>query len=119
MSLDMEGFIDETFVSVAATRISEVGGKFVDGKWVEGTKLRSPHIVTLQQASGKEINNLSRGGERIIDGRSGYINDGIDYSISPSDTWEFSGLAGTFKTQMLDNRPWRNYCKIIVSRLDK
>lgn len=118
MSLDMEGFIDEVFESVAAVRTTK-SGNYVDGKWVETSENKTPHSVTLQQASGKEIQNLSQGGERILDARRVYVNDGVNYSISDSDLWEFTGVNGIFKTVSLDNRPWRNYCKIIVSRQDK
>ena len=32
--------------------------------------------------------------------------------------WTFEGVPGVFKTVKLDNRPWRNYCKITVSKQD-
>ena len=115
--LDMVGHIDDCFESVTATRTGKVGS-YVEGKWVGLESGSEPHAVTLQPASDKEIQSLSKGGERIVDARRIYINDGDLYSISPSDDWTFSGVDGVFKTVKLDNRPWRNYCKAIVSRKD-
>ena len=115
--LDMEGHIDDCFESVNATRTSRPGS-FVDGKWVTTAGVSTPHSVTLQSVSEKEIDNLSKGGERIVDARKIYINDGNLYSISPSDDWTLNGIDGVFKTVKSDNRPWRNYCKLIVSRKD-
>lgn len=117
MSLDMFGHIDDVFESVQANRLTKPGS-YVDGKWVGTVGITTPHIVTLQPLTDKEIDSLSKGGERIVDGRKIYINDGDLYSISPSDTWTFTGIDGIFKTVKLDNRPWRNYCKAIVSRKD-
>ncbi len=117
MSLDMEGFVDDTFESIPAQRFSR-SGSYVDGIWVPGTEVETPHSVNLQTASLKEIQSLDSGGERLNDVRKVYINDGIDASLAPSDTWEFEGLSGRYKTIQLDNRPWRNYCKSIVSRID-
>jgi len=115
--LDMEGHIDDCFESAPATR-TPVAGSYVGGKWVDASGLSTPHAVTIQPVSEKEIDSLSQGGERLVDARKIYINDGDLYSISPSDDWAFTGIDGTFKTVKLDNRPWRNYCKAIVSRKD-
>lgn len=115
--LDMVGHIDDCFESVTATRTSQPGS-YVDGKWVETPGISEPHVITLQPVSEKELDNLSKGGERIVDARKIYVNDGDLYSISPSDDWVLDSIDGIFKTVKLDNRPWRNYCKIIVSRKD-
>ena len=116
--LDMIGHIDDVFESVDAIRTPQPGS-YVAGKWVAVPGTPKPHTVTLQPASDREINNLSKGGERVVDARKAYINDGDLYAISPSDDWTFTGIAGTFKTIKLDNRPWRNYCKVIVSLKDE
>lgn len=74
------------------------------------------HNITAQPAGDREIDTLSVGGERIKDARKIYVNDGDFYSIMPSDIWVFDGQR--FKCMKLDNRPWRNYCKAIVVRID-
>lgn len=117
MSLDMLGHIDSTFQSVAATRNTKPGSYDADGIWVDGAGVGSPHTVNLQPVSEKETQNL-KGAERVVDFRKIYVNDGDLYSISPADEWTFTGIAGAFKTFKLDNRPWRNYCKVIVGRED-
>ncbi len=119
MSLDMSGFIDSTFESVPAVRTGRTGGGYTEGIWVAGTPTESPHTINLQRPSDKERQVLIDGGERLVDARKIYVNDGIDYSISEADTWVFTGVDGVFKTVSLDNRPWRNYCRAIVSRIDE
>ena len=116
MSLDMFGHVDQVFESFVAERVTRTGGGYVDGIYQEGTGTRTPHSVNCQQATGREIETLEKGGERIVDGRVLHINDGIDASISPSDVWEFLGQ--TWKCYELDNRPWRNYCRAVVGRVD-
>jgi hypothetical protein len=118
MSLDMAGHIDSTFESVSATRTSYTGGGYVDGKWVEGSSVDTPHAVNIQPLSDKERRTLQEAGERVVDARKVYVNDGDLYSISEADTWALSGIDGEFKAVSMDNRPWRNYCKIVVSRKD-
>ena len=119
MSLNMLGHIDSVFKSTDASRFKTTGGSYVNGLWVEGSEMPSPHTVNLQPLTEKEIQSLSIGAERINDTRKIYVNDGDLYSIAKSDTWTFTNVAGVFKSVALDNRPWRNYCKIIVSRIDE
>jgi hypothetical protein len=118
MSLDMSGHIDSTFESVTATRAAKAGGAYVDGKWVDGSSTATNHTVNLQPLNDRERKTLQEAGERIVDARKCYVNDGDTYSVSEADTWSFTGVDGVFKTVSVDNRPWRNYCKIVVSRID-
>ncbi len=118
MSLDMYGFVDDTFESVQAFRTSKTGGYGVNGRYVGASDIPNPHTVNLQPVSTKDLQSLNIGAERINDVRKIYVNDGDLYSILPSDEWSLTGIEGTFKTVSLDNRPWRNYCKAIVSRKD-
>lgn len=120
ISLDMYGHIDDVFISATVTRTSTTGGAYVNGKWVAGTTSTSPHGVNIQQLNPKEANHLSIGGDRIKDYRKLYVNDGSAGEIIEADTYTIPGVDGTFKTFMLDNRvPFgRNYCKIIISRID-
>ena len=117
MSLDMEGHIGDVFESIPANRVSKTGGAYVLGIWTDGTETTTPHTVTIQPASDREIQVLSKGSERILDLRRVYVNDGVLASISQADDWLFDGQR--WKTVKLDNRPWRNYCKAIVSRYDE
>lgn len=116
MSLDMFGQIDDVFESIQADRVSKTGGAYVNGLWVDGVETETPHTVTIQPASDREIAALVSGGERITDARRVYVNDGVLAEISQADDWLFDGQR--WKTVKLDNRPWRNYCKAIVSLYD-
>ena len=117
MSLDMQGHIDDVFESFQAVRYSKTGGsRDADGVWVPGSETTSNHSVTAQPVSDREFNALSNGNERIQDTRKIYVNDGVDASIQEADEWEFLGQR--WRCLSLDNRPWRNYCKAVVTRLD-
>lgn len=119
-SLDMFGHIDDVFASATVIRTSTTGGAYVNGKWVAGTTSTSSHVANIQPLNAKEANHLSIGGDRIKDYRKLYINDGSAGEIIEADTYTIPGVDGTFKTFMLDNRvPFgRNYCKIVVARID-
>lgn len=118
-ALDMSGHIDGEFKSVNATRVSDKGYRDqATGLWVESISDPKPHTVTVQPASAKRIQNLTRGGRRIVDARTVFVNDGDLYDISPADVWEFDEIDGKFEAVEMDNRPWRNYCRMTVSRID-
>ena len=122
MSLDMSDHIDDVFQSVPAIRYAQSGGRGSDGRWADGAETATPHKVTLQPLNDREIQNLKEGAERIEDFRKIYVNDGDLYSLSPQDEWEFDSpdLAGIrFTVYMMDNRPWRNYAKLVVHRNDR
>ena len=112
----MSGHIGPVFKSGPATRTSFAGGGYVDGLWVDGTTTTTPHTVTVQPASDREIETLEKGGDRVVDARRIYVNDGLLAEITQADTWTFDGQE--WKCYKLDNRPWRNYCKAIVARFD-
>lgn len=116
-ALDMSGHIDGEFKSVNATRQTDSGSR-VGGRWVPSLSDPIPHTVNLQPVSARRIQNLTRGGRRLIDARTVYVNDGDLYSVLESDLWKFDGIDGVFEAVEMDNRPWRNYCRIVVSRVD-
>lgn len=116
MSLSMEGHIDDVFVSVAASRTVSVDGQWIEGIWVPGATETKPYVVNIQQASDREVDFIRQGGERITDVRRIYINQGEMQLIDQTGTWEFLGQQ--WKAAKCDNRYWRNYCKVIVMRID-
>lgn len=116
MSLSMEGHIDDVFVSVAASRTVSVDGQWIEGIWVPGATETKPYVVNIQQASDREVDFIRQGGERITDVRRIYINQGEMQLIDQAGTWEFLGQQ--WKATKCDNRYWRNYCKVIVMRID-
>lgn len=116
MSLDMIGHIDAVFVSVPATRTAMTGGGYVDGIFVPGTLTTSSYVVNIQPVSERELDFLQQGGERIVDARRVYVNAGNMQLIDQTGTWTFIGQQ--WKAHKCDNRYWRNYCKVIVGRID-
>ena len=116
MSLNMEGQIDGVFESVEASRAVDTGGAWVDGIWTPGMPSTTPYIVNIQPASDREVDFLRQGGERITDARRIYINQGDMQLIDQTGTWSFLGQQ--WKAVKVDNRYWRNYCKVIVMRID-
>lgn len=122
MSLNMYGHVNGDFRSIAANRISRTGGGYVDGLPVKGVESSSPHSVNIQPLTQREIDNLKTGGRRISDYRKIYINDGVLAEISEADDWSFDANGRgqeRYETVSMDNRPWRNYCKVVVVLRDE
>ena len=119
MSLDMVGHIDGTFKSIDVSRTPR-SGSYVDGIWVSADGTPKSHTANVQPLNEREIQHLLQGGERVTETWKLYINDGDLYSIAPKDIWTFDTGKGPkkYRAIKLDNRPWRNYCKIIVSLID-
>lgn len=115
MSLLMTGTIDDVFQSVPATR-SVNAGSYVDGIWQDGASTSKDYKVTIQPANDREIDFVRNAGERITDVRKIYINDKNMDDIDQTGTWEFSGQQ--WKAVQVDCRPWRDYCKVLVVRID-
>ena len=122
-ALDMDGFIDDDFKSVVANKYGQSGARDAKGRWVGNAEDPvKPYDVNLQPLTEKELINIGAGGERIQDFRKFYVNKGDLYSLTPQDEWEFitPDLDGIrFTVYMLDNRPWRNYCKCVVAKNDR
>lgn len=118
MSLDMQGHVDAKFESIPVVRIKVNGrNNYVNGI-LQPTDAPddSQFIVNVQKASDRQIETLARAGKRVLDVRNLYVNNGDIESITEQDDWEF--LNQRWQTVGLDNRPWRNYCKVVVSRYD-
>ena len=114
----MAGHAGGDFHSTPAARTTRTGGQYVDGIWVEGTPTVTAHTVNIQPATAREIDFLQSAGERVKDVRRVYVNDSTLYTFGEADTWTFDGVDGVFKTVSIDDRPWRTYTKLMVSRLD-
>lgn len=114
-TLSMRGHVDNVFKSVQAQHIGK-GGAYVNGVWTPVTYDPVPFMVNVQPLSEREIDFLTQGGERILDGRRIYVNSGDLNSIQLDGEWMF--LNQRWKVIKTDNRPWRDYCKVIVDRID-
>ena len=116
MSLSMSGHIDAVFKSVDAAMTPKVGS-YVNGVWTPVTvQSVTGYVVNIQPVTDREKDFLERGGERIVDGRRIYVNNGDLNLITLEADWYFLGQR--WKAVKTDNRPWRKYCKVIVSRYD-
>lgn len=118
MSLLMGGHIDAVFATVDVELRNEIGGGYVNGIWVQGSiQVTTFKRVTIQPLNDRELENLFRAGQRIIDGRKLYINNGDLTKLElAQDVW-FSGQK--WKIVESDIRPWRQYARIKVSRYDQ
>lgn len=117
MSLLMTNHIDAVFRTVDVELRRDVDGTYADGIWVPGV----PEVtlfknVTIQPINEKELDNLFRAGQRIIDGRKLYINNGDLTKLELAQEVWFIGEK--WKIVKSDIRPWRQYAKIMVSRYD-
>lgn len=113
--LSMLGHVDSVFVSVPATRTTAVGA-WVEGIWTPGVSVTSAYTVNIQPATDREVDFIRQAGERVVDVRRIYINDGDMQLIDQTGTWEFLGQQ--WKAVKCDNRYWREYCKVLVTRID-
>lgn len=117
--LDMFGQVDDVFsVGIAARTYLDGGGYDQDGIWQDGVEQTTTHKVTVQPLSDRESQSMNIGGDRVKDYRKIYINDGSMGSVTPRGQWSLPDTDGVYETLMTDNRPTRNYCKVIVSRID-
>lgn len=116
MSLSMRGHIDNVFKSVPATHVGK-SGSHVDGIWTPVTSGPVAFMVNIQPLNDKEIDFLRQGGQRTVDPRKIYVNNGDLDSIALDGEWIFLGQR--WKVIRTDNRPWRKYCKVIVDRYDQ
>lgn len=118
MGIDMLNHVDGPFVSTVGVR-QQVTTGYADGiptvtanAYLDGNP---SHNVNIQPADDRLIDWLERGGQRVRDARRVWVNDGDLYSISPADDWTFEALPGAvYRSVKLDNRPWHNYCRIVV-----
>ena len=119
MSLDMGGHIDGVFRSADITVTGQTsGGWDEDGNLITPTPVSATfRRVTIQPLNNRELENLLRAGERIVDGRKLYINSGnFDALVLATN---ISMLGQEWKIVQSDVRPWRKYAKLVVSRYDQ
>lgn len=115
--LDMGGHVDDAFKSTTVKVIAYTEGHYDDeGIWVPGTAVNEIYTATVQPLSEREIDNLMRAGERLLDPRKIYINSGDLTKLKI--TYDLEFLGAKWKIIRSDVRPWRTYAKIVVSRYD-
>lgn len=127
MSLDMYGQIDDVFESTpvgGVTLTTPAAGDYSGpgGTWVEASApVTTPlQFVNIQPADLKTVRLVKEigGTAQLSDLRVVRINDGT--MIEPDDEGTFAQLLNfegkQWRVIKSDNRPWRNYCKVIVEQ---
>lgn len=121
MSLNMRGHLVGDFVSHPAIRLLKIVTTKVDFELVRSLQSSETFLGNVQQATGRDIEFLQIGAERINDVRVVHRNDGKGIAVSEAgtlaDILQFDGHY--WKCVSVDYRPWRNYCRALVSVLDK
>ena len=116
-TLSMSGQIDSVFRSGNSPIVMKVeSGSYINGIFVPGAAASYNFNANIQPLNMREIDFLNQGGERVIDPRKVYINNGNLDAVVLGAKWEFFGQK--WKTVKLDNRPHNSYCKVIVDRID-
>ena len=129
MSLDMHGHVDVMMESTpdgGVELITEGAGSYgPGGVWQQGQETTQDiQLVNIQQASKKTAEFFIENGDVMqpSDLRVLYINDGT--TIRPDDDGKFAQVfrfsdgnqVRDWRVREADNRPWRNYTKVIVER---
>lgn len=132
MSLDMYGAIDADLesritggiflITPASGDYSGPGGKWVETKVATEQELKFVNIQPLSLKKAEILSSQEGGVVNPTDFRTVRINDGTQ--IYPDDDGKFAQslrfsdgrTVRTWRVRESDNRPWRNYCKVIVER---
>lgn len=114
MSLNMRNHVSGDLKSISINRFTK-SGAYVDGYWIEDIVSSGTFDANIQPLNSREIKDLGIGLERIGDIRIVHVNNAVE-DISLKDQWEFLGQK--WKTMDVDNRPWRNYCRLMLERID-
>lgn len=117
MSLNMNGHIDGVFQSIPVTMRYSTTGSYVNGIWQDGVPAEQEFTATVQPVTERELDNMLRAGQRVMDARKLYINDGPIDLIRLGEDFVFDGQ--TWKIIKTDIREWRNYSKTTVGRYDE
>ena len=75
--------------------------------------------ANVQPLNPRERRAIEEGGQRLLDARKIYINYDKTPKVFPSDRVEIDGLEGQYEIVRSDIRIERQYCKIIVSKVDQ
>lgn len=134
--INMQSMIDGTFQSIipgGVWLIKSVKGDYTGpaGEWVQSEpqriELKMVNIQPVSPRAAEHLINIGTFGHNpvinIEDIRVVHINDGVTYlstddNGSSADYLEFSDGNAIRKWRVVstDNRPWHNFCKIIVRR---
>lgn len=124
MSLNMMSHVSGDFVT-HKVRLERYAARYIDHKSALALEYDDSFNANIQPASDREIEFLGIGAERVNDVRIVHRNDGKGILVSAPDNLAdlliFSdGVTEEtyWKSVNTDFRPWRNFCRATVVRLD-
>lgn len=126
MGLNMRGHISGPFVTHPGVQRMRFSSEIVDFEPKLTQTLLDTFDANVQPASDKEIEFLQIGAERINDIRVIHRNDGKGIEVStPGNLADILVFAETpdkpptwWKAMATDYRPWHNFCRAVIAKLD-
>lgn len=126
MGLNMRGHVSGPFITHKGVVLNRYSSEIVDFEPVLAITYTDEFDANVQPVSDKEIEFLNIGAERINDVRVIHRNDGKGIEVStPGKLADILVFAETpdkpatwWKSIATDYRPWHNFCRAVVARLD-
>lgn len=126
MGLNMRGHVSGPFITHPGVVLNRYTSEIVDFEPALTLSYTDSFNANVQPVSDKEIEFLQIGAERINDVRVIHRNDGKGIEVSVpgqlADILVFAETPGKeptwWKSIATDYRPWHNFCRAVVAKLD-
>lgn len=126
MGLNMRGHVSGPFITHPGVVLNRYTSEIIDFEPVLTLTYTDSFNANVQPVSDKEIEFLQIGAERINDVRVIHRNDGKGIEVSvPGQLADILVFAETpdkeptwWKSIATDFRPWHNFCRAVVAKLD-
>ena len=126
MGLNMRGHVSGPFITHKGVILNRYTSEIIDFEPVLTLTYTDSFNANVQPVSDKEIEFLQIGAERINDVRVIHRNDGKGIEVSvPGQLADILVFAETpdkeptwWKSIATDFRPWHNFCRAVVAKLD-
>ena len=126
MGLSMRGHVSGPFITHKGVILNRYTSEIIDFEPVLTLSYTDSFNANVQPVSDKEIEFLQIGAERINDVRVIHRNDGKGIEVSvPGQLADILVFAETpdkeptwWKSIATDFRPWHNFCRAVVAKLD-
>ena len=126
MGLNMRGHVSGPFITHKGVILNRYTSEIIDFEPVLALTYTDSFNANVQPVSDKEIEFLQIGAERINDVRVIHRNDGKGIEVSvPGQLADILVFAETpdkeptwWKSIATDFRPWHNFCRAVVAKLD-
>ena len=126
MGLNMRGHVSGPFVTHSGVVLNRYTSEIIDFEPALTLSYTDSFNANVQPVSDKEIEFLQIGAERINDVRVIHRNDGKGIEVSvPGQLADILVFAETpdkeptwWKSIATDFRPWHNFCRAVVAKLD-